>query len=246
MNRILHTLRPWRVSQPRGRKTAVSGALFGLLLTAGLNLISPSPGAAHFLSANRIVVVCSLLGEPPLTTTISADQFCEIAKTAIESLARGKVGPRVLRFSEWQRGLEAIWPKACDENRPPEKAAEYCYPTARDLSKPRPYLQVTIERFISPKNYSDPTVLVIRFPIRLINIRSKEVLVFSYNLFLENSVADERNAKILQRITRYPGGVVLSGGTIPTQELFDGIQFTLANEFTPFVLNRINLRAAPP
>lgn len=244
MLEAVHALR-LRLPVARLRRGA-GAAVIHLLLAAGLSLISPSPSVAQFPYANRIVVVCSLLGEPPLTTKISADEFCEIAKTAIESLARGKIGPRVARLAQWQRELEAIWPKAYDENRPPDKAADYCYPTARDLNVPRPYLRVTIERLIPAKYYSDPTALVIQFRIRGIKNASQETLIFSYNIFFENGVASEKMTKHLQRIPRWPGAVVISTGTVPTQELFDEIQVTLAAEFTPFVLNRINSRAEPP
>ncbi len=247
MYEFSYALRPRFSGSCRGLATTAM-VLVCLLLATGLNLIPlrPSVGADwvdRFPNVTRIALYCSVFGEGLLTIETLQEEFCEIAKSAIESLAQGKVGPRVAALPQWQY-MEAIWPRACDENRPPSAAGEYCYPAAKDIKKDQPYIRVTVPHM--PLGRQDPTTLEIKFGIRVMKSESKELLVFSYDPLIENGVTSERTARALRLVWRWSGAVMLLEDSIPRQELFDEIQVTIGTEFTPFVLNMLNRHVATP
>lgn len=246
MNRIFHMIRPQIARLAQARAVPVPVAVIGLLLAAGLNLVSVRPSAALslrdlFPAANRIVLICDLVRETTETITISESAFCEIAKTAIESLAQGKISPRVTRVRGWEHALEPDWPKRCRELPSP---AIDCGPSITEIIKLSSYLQVSIESRHTSLHNNDPTVLIIKFIIRATKNEQQEMILWYYNILLENKVADEVTARILQQSSIWPGGVVHPGKTIPTRELIDEIQVTLASQFSPHTINMLNSRAS--
>lgn len=211
--------------------------------------VSPTTAMNLFPKAGRIVATCELIPDQTVASPITAAEFCETVKLAIESMAQGKISPKVTQVTGWTFALDPGFAARCKEAATAIDPAVCDRPAGVQVLPSQSHVKVKIVERESLKEHSNPSVLILRYVIRIVNDGDTTIISWNYQVIydrekqsLSDMIADLR----IRLFLRWPGAVVFSEGKDFDQKLIDEIQFTLAHEIPPYEINNLNQRQSNP